>query len=332
MSNVRSVIRDPISAAIDALLELTVVGSFSRIGPTLRRPLFGWTDAPPGALDGRTVLVTGPTSGLGLAVTRAAAGVGARVILVGRDQSKLERLRAELVEAHGVDRFPFVVADLASLEQVRQASRRILATESRLDVVVDNAGAIHPRRIESVDGIESTLALLVVGPFLLEAALLPLLRRTPGARVIAVTSGGMYAQRLPLDDLQYETGRYDGTRAYARAKRAQVALMREWARRLGGEVVFAAMHPGWADTPGLSDALPTFRRVMRRLLRTPAEGADTVLWLATRSDPALVNGGLFLDRRRRPFDRIPPTRLSRADRVGLWSAILALSGGSDPIA
>jgi dehydrogenase/reductase SDR family member 12 len=331
MSNVCSATLGVTAAAVDALLELTVIGSFSRIGPAIRRRLFRWIEPPQGALEGRTVLVTGPTSGLGLAVTRAAAALGARMILVGRDQGRLERLRDELVAAHGVDRFPLVVADLSSLAQVRDAADRILASEARLDVFVDNAGAIHEQRSESVDGIEATLALLVVGPFVLESSLLPLLRRTRGARVIAVTSGGMYAQGLPLGDLQSATGRYDGTRAYARAKRAQVALMREWARRSGGDVTFTAMHPGWADTPGLADALPTFRRAMGPLLRTPAEGADTVLWLATSARPAVLHGQLFLDRRRRPFDRIPATRLSRTDRASLWSAIVALSGGPDPL-
>ena len=100
---------------------------------------------------------------------------------------------------------------------------------------------------------------MVVGPFALIAGLLPLLRRTGRARVVAVTSGGMYAQPLDLDDLQWAGRPLNGPRAYAQAKRAQVALMREWARRVPpGEVAFSAMHPGWADTPGLAAALPGF--------------------------------------------------------------------------
>ncbi len=131
--------------------------------------------------------------------------------------------------------------------------------------------------------------------------------------MIAVTSGGMYAQRLPLDDLQFAAGDYDGTRAYARAKRAQVALMREWSRRSAAEPSPSrAMHPGWADTPGLAEALPGFRRVMRPLLRSTAEGIDTIVWLATHPDPASIDGRLFLDRRPRPFDRVRSTRLSRS--------------------
>jgi dehydrogenase/reductase SDR family protein 12 len=162
----------------------------------------------------------------------------------------------------------------------------VLATEPRLDVLVDNAGAIFPERTVGPDGIEATLATLVVGPFALEAALLPLMARTPGSRIVAVTSGGMYTQPVRLDDLQYEREPWSGPRAYARAKRIQVALMREWSRRLAGagvDVAVNAMHPGWADTPGLAEALPGFYRHMRRLLRTPAEGADTIVWLATRS-------------------------------------------------
>ena len=320
------------TTGLDALLELSVVGSFSRVGYAARRRLDGWTDPRPGALSGRTVAVTGPTSGLGLAVTRALADLGARVVLVGRNAERLERLRAELAARHGADRSAVVVADLSSLGDVRAAARTILATEARLDVLIDNAGAIHPQRVETADGIEATLALLVVGPFALESGLLPLLQRTPASRVIAITSGGMYAQRLPLDDLAYRTGSYDGTRAYARAKRAQVALVREWARRTRGTVSFAAMHPGWANTPGLAEALPAFHRVMRRLLRTPQEGADTVVWLATHPDPAAIEGRLFLDRRPRPFDRVPVTRLSAADRRRIWSAVASLAGSGDALA
>jgi NAD(P)-dependent dehydrogenase (short-subunit alcohol dehydrogenase family) len=325
-----STVRHTLATSVDLGLELSVFGSFSRIGPAVRSRLFGWTGPPRDALTGRTVAVTGPTSGLGLALTWALADLGARVVLVGRSASRLERLHDELVVAHGADRYPVVVADLGSLASVAAAVDRILATEIRLDVLVDNAGAINATRSESPDGIESTFALLVVGPFALEAGLDPLLRRTPGSRVIAVTSGGMYAQRLPLDDLQFATGDYAGTRAYARAKRAQVALMREWSRRSGGTVAHTAMHPGWADTPGLAEALPGFHRAMRPLLRTMDEGIDTVVWLATRADPASIAGRLFLDRRPRPFDRIRATRLSARDRRRLWDLVVELSGGPDP--
>jgi NAD(P)-dependent dehydrogenase (short-subunit alcohol dehydrogenase family) len=160
---------------------------------------------------------------------------------------------------------------------------------------------------------------------------LPLLERTAGSRVIAVTSGGQYAQRLDLDDLQNAAPPYSGTRAYARAKRAQVSLIREWSRRVGpGGVRFDSMHPGWADTPGLAESLPTFTKVMRPILRTPAEGIDTLVWLAAGGGRHAPRGSLWLDRRPRPFDRVPATRLSREDRARLWGAIVELSGRPDP--
>ena len=290
---------------VDTFLELSVVGSFTRVGYVIRRRLHDWSDPPSAALSGQTVLVTGPTSGLGREATNQLAALGARVILVGRSPDKLSALAAELTQLHKEDRFPTVEADLGSLESIRAAVERVLATEERLDALIDNAGAIFPERHEGPDGIEASLALLVVGPFALTAGLLPLLERTPDARVIAVTSGGMYTQPLDLDDLQLEDTEYSGASAYARSKRAQVALIREWSRRIGERGVrFNAMHPGWADTPGLSEMLPGFYRLMGPVLRSPAEGIDTLVWLVADPSVGSPGGRLFLDRRPRPFDRI----------------------------
>jgi NAD(P)-dependent dehydrogenase (short-subunit alcohol dehydrogenase family) len=251
---------------------------------------------------------------------------------VGRSEKRLRNLRDELVRRHGDDRFPIVVADLGSLTSVRAAVAAILETEERLDVLVDNAGAIYPERSAGPDGIEATMAILVVCPFALVAGLLPLLRRTPGSRVVAVTSGGQYTQRLDLDDLDGLAVPYSGARAYARSKRAQVALVREWARRLAGTgPIVDAMHPGWADTPGLAESLPCFHRLMRPLLRTPAEGADTLVWLATDPAGPATGGRLYLDRRPRPFDRVPSTRLSAPERRRLWDLVVEIAGVPDPL-
>jgi NAD(P)-dependent dehydrogenase (short-subunit alcohol dehydrogenase family) len=252
-------------------------------------------------------------------------------VLAARSEDRLARLRDELIATHGEDRFPTVVVDMASLDSVRAAVERVLTTEMRLDVLVDNAGAIYPQRTLGPDGVEATMATMVVGPFALTAGLLPLLDRTPGSRVVSVTSGGMYAQRLDLADLTGAAQPYDGTRAYARAKRAQVALMREWARRHEESVSFVAMHPGWADSPGLAASLPSFHRIMGPLLRSPGQGADTIVWLA--ADPAAsgANGQLYLDRRPRPFDRVRATRLSAVERRRLWSRIVELAGVADPL-
>jgi NAD(P)-dependent dehydrogenase (short-subunit alcohol dehydrogenase family) len=316
---------------LDDLLEITVVGSFSSIGPAVRRRLFRWQAPRPASLRDRTVLVTGPTSGLGRAAAATLAGLGARLILVGRSPERLTALREELIAANGEDRFPVVVADLSSLADVSAAVATILASESRLDVLLDNAGAIHRQRTETRDGIEATFATMVVAPFALVSGLLPLLRITPGSRVINVTSGGMYAQRLRLDDLEWKGEPWDGTKAYARAKRAGVSLIREWARRVpADDVRFVSMHPGWADTPGLRAALPGFARVMNPILRTASEAIDTAAWLATQPAEALASGRLYHDRRTRPFDRVPATRVRPTERRRLWDAVVGLAGISDP--
>jgi NAD(P)-dependent dehydrogenase (short-subunit alcohol dehydrogenase family) len=311
----------------DDALEASVVGSFTRLGFAARRRLFDWSQPAADALQGRTALVTGPTSGLGRVTALRLASLGARVVLVGRSQEKLDKLRADLIPLAGEDRFPAVVADMSSLPSVREAVEMIQSQESRLDILIDNAGAIYPEREETQDGIERTLAILVCGPFVLEAGLLPLLRGTPSSRVIAITSGGMYTQAVRFDDLQWRSRTFNGTIAYAQAKRIQVALIREWARREHDSgVAFNAMHPGWADTPGLAEALPAFQRVMQPLLRTPEEGVDTIIWLATSDELRPPGGRLYLDRRRRLFDRLPSTRLDADDRAELWEMISELTG------
>jgi dehydrogenase/reductase SDR family protein 12 len=190
---------------------------------------------------------------------------------------------------------------------------------------------IYAERTATTDGTEASMALMVVGPFVLVSGLLPSLRSAADARVIAVTSGGQYAQSLDVEDLDGTTIDYSGPRFYARAKRAQVAIIREWARRLRGTpVTFVTMHPGWARTPGLSASLPGFDRVMGPLLRTPEEGIDTITWLATAPRSAIEAGGLYLDRRPRPFDRAPWTRLSDERRRVLWAEVVRRSGEADP--
>jgi len=252
------------------------------------------------------------------------------VVLVGRDAGRLEDLRQEL--GGGAERFPIHVADLADLTSVRAAAKAIVASEVAVDLVVDNAGMIHAERTTAPEGSEASMTLMVLGPFVLVSGLLPLLRRAPGARVIAVTSGGMYAQSLVVDDLDGSDLEYSGPRFYARAKRAQVAIVREWARRLSGSSIsVVSMHPGWARTPGLSASLPGFERVMGPILRTPEEGIDTITWLATAPRAALEPGRLYLDRRPRPFDRVPWTRLSAERRRALWTKVVRRTGGVDPL-
>jgi dehydrogenase/reductase SDR family member 12 len=318
-------------ALVDEILEVLVVPSFTRDGYAIRRRLFDWEPRETWSMSGRTVVITGPTSGLGREAAGSLARMGARLVLVGRDAGRLERTRTEILGETPDAAITTVVADMSSLPSVRAAAAEILAGEPRIDVVIDNAGAIFATREETPAGFERTFATMVLGPFLFLSLLWPRLAEGPDGRIVAVTSGGQYTQALHLDDLGYREGTYDGARAYARAKRAQVTLMREWARRLRSHGIVAnAMHPGWADTPGLEASLPGFRDLMGSHLRTPAEGVDTMLWLAAAPEARAITGRLFLDRRVRPFDRVPSTRVSRDDRVALWDRVEEMTEAIGP--
>jgi dehydrogenase/reductase SDR family member 12 len=197
--------------------------------------------------------------------------------------------------------------------------------------LIHNGGALLNQRSENAEGVELTLATHVVAPAILTTEALPALRRSRG-RIITMSSGGMYSQKLDLDDLQNERD-YQGAAAYARAKRMQIVLTMEWAQRFGPDVIAHAMHPGWADTPGVAHALPAFKKLVGPLLRTPEEGADTLVWLAGVDRDEIGTGGFWLDRRRRPLDYRPGTVVSEDEAQRLWCQIQDLAGfncGDEP--
>lgn len=304
------------TSLLDRALDAAVVPGFTNVGHALRRRT--WDPAELQRLDGRVVAVTGATSGIGRAAAQELARLGAGVRLVVRDVQRGEQVRAELVRETGNDDVAVVLCDLADLADVRRCAADLVEHEPRLDVLVHNAGVLPATHVRTVDGLELAFATNVAGPFLLTELLLPLLRRSAPARVITVSSGGMYAQRLRVGELQVPADGFDGTTAYARTKRAQVVLTELWSERLARTgVAFHAMHPGWADTPGVRTSLPRFHRVTRPLLRTPQQGADTIVWLAAVA-PGPPGGGFWHDRRRRPTHRVPWTREAGSERAALW--------------
>lgn len=319
-----------LARSVDAVLEATIVGSFSRVGYGVRSRLDGWAAADRGRdLAGRTVLVTGATSGIGLASATRFAQLGATVRFLARDEAKAERARARIEQAAGRETdVGYGLADMSDLDSLRAFAARQFTSDARLDVLVHNAGALSRTFSEAPDGSELTFASHVLGPFLLTGLLLPALRRARPARVITVSSGGMYTQRLDLGNLEMGPDDYDGKVAYARAKRAQVVLNHEWARRVPSDVAFHAMHPGWADTPGVVSGLPGFHRVMRPLLRTPEQGADTVVWLASAAEALGSTGSFWLDRRQRSEHRVPWTR--GGDGEALWALCRRRTGWEGP--
>ena len=302
---------------IDAALEATVIGSYTHIGAAVRSRSYHWERALP--LYGRTVVVTGATSGIGRAATMAMAGLGAALCLVARDPDLLELTRREARQAGGDPTTE--VADLEDLAQVRDLAERILQRYPRVDVLFNNAGTLFRSRRLAPGGADATIALNLLSPYLLTESLLAPLETAAG-RVITMTSAGMYTQRFDLPTLVMEEEGYKGAVAYARAKRAQVVLTEEWQRRYGARGIdFYAVHPGWSDTPGLAKGLPGFAKVMRPLLRTPAEGADTAVWLAGRPVGTEDGGGLWFDRRARSPYRLPWTWESAQRRKSQGKAL-----------
>jgi NAD(P)-dependent dehydrogenase (short-subunit alcohol dehydrogenase family) len=314
-----------IGSLLDTLLDRTVVPGYTSLGYAVRRRAWDASDLP--RMDGRTVLVTGASSGIGLAAAEGFARLGAGVRLLVRSQERGEQARATIVEATGNQDVRVCLCDLSDLDDVRAFAARFAAEEPRLDVLVNNAGVLPAERALSADGNELTLATNVLGPFLLTNLLLGLLTASAPARIVNVSSGGMYTQRLHVEDLQTEREEYDGPAVYARTKRAQVVLTELWAQRLAGSgVVVHSMHPGWVDTPGVASSLPRFHRVTGPLLRSAAAGADTIVWLGASAEPGLSSGGFWHDRRRRPTHRVPWTKETPADRERLWRECERLTG------
>ena len=292
-----------------------------------RRALFGWDATPQPDLRERAVIITGATGGLGLAAAHLLATRGAQLFLIGRDAARTEAARRSVVAATPDARVQTVVADLASLDAVRSAASQVAAMVPAVDALIHNAGALVHERRTTVDDLELTAQVHVVAPFLLTTLLLPLLHASADARVIHVSSGGMYARRLDVNALELPLEPFDGVRAYANAKRAQVVLTELWAQhRAGRGISFHAMHPGWADTPGVQESLPGFRRVMHPLLRTAEQGADTMAWLASAPEARAANGAFWLDRRPRATTPLPWTRTPEAEAERLWSWCVARSG------
>lgn len=304
---------------VDRALDTLVVPGFTSLGLAVRSRLSGWpADPPAGALAGKRVAVTGASSGIGTAVAQQCSALGAHVELIVRDGDKGDATAAELPGPATVR-----VCDLGDLDAVARTAAALREDGVPLHALVHNAGAMPPERTESPQCHELTMALHVLGPVLLTERLLPLLA---GGRVVFMTSGGMYLQELRLDDFDYHEQPYSGTRAYARSKRAQVELLdplqRRWAE---SEVLVAAAHPGWVDTPGLADSLPGFRSVTRAALRDANAGADTITWLvATPDTPAPAQ--LWHDRRPRPTARGRVKGASGAERAQLLHWVLDSTG------
>ena len=308
---------------IDWLMDRTIVPGFSSIGYRVRG-LAGSSTDPAGQLRDRDVVVTGANSGIGAAAAEQFATLGARVHMVVRNLDRGEDARARISERTGSDELHLHRCDISSLSSVRDLAGSLRAEVDGIDALVHNAGVMTAQRSRSDDGNELTLATHVLGPLLMTELLAPLLAARESARVVFVTSGGMYAERLDVEDLELTRREFNGTSFYAHAKRIQVILAGQLDVRLDPlGISVHSMHPGWVDTPGVVDSLPTFHRLTGPILRSPAEGADTIVWLTAADRPALPGEGgqLWMDRAPRPAHRVPWTRESATERGRLWARL-----------
>ena len=308
-------------------LDAAVVPGFSKIGYAIRKRLGNWQPISSFDLRGKTVVITGPTSGLGEQVARQLALTGANLVLVARNEEKCARVINEIAPLCTGSKPVFVRAEMGDLESVRSACAAIQQQCTHIDVLIHNAGALLNTRQVSPQGIEQTIASHVVGPFLMTTLLLPLMN---GGRVVTVSSGGMYSSGLPAFDkgetLEMSAHKYGGSKQYAIAKRAQVTLTKMWSKR-EPQTEFVSMHPGWADTPGVQESIPGFRRVTAPILRSASEGADTIAWLAAVNPLPGASGTFWSDREIRPTHKTPQSKKldTEVNRQSLWQQVEQMS-------
>jgi NAD(P)-dependent dehydrogenase (short-subunit alcohol dehydrogenase family) len=305
-----------VGRALSAVVDPLIVPSFDRTGFRIHALRF-----EPGDLDvdlhGHRCLVTGANSGIGFETALALADLGAEVVLLCRSRERGEAAAERIRQRTGNPRVRPEEVDLGELSSVRAAAARLAGAP--VDVLVHNAGLLPDERGETSGGLELTFATHVIGPHLLTTLLRGELEKAEQGRVVWVSSGGMYTRRLQLADPNWTRREYDGVLAYAETKRAQVVLSELWAEAFrGSPVTVNAMHPGWAETPSVVRSLPRFHRITRQILRTPAEGADTVVWLAACPRLRDASGGFYFDREPRRTHLLPGTRESEADRRALW--------------
>ena len=235
-------------------------------------------------LTGKTVLITGATSGIGLQTSVRLAQLGASLVMVGRDPAKTAAKVDEVRKRSRATSVESLLCDFSSQERIRALAEEFRAGHERLHILVNNAGAVFANRTLTGDGIEATFALNHLGYFLLTQLLLDLLVKSAPARVINVASAAHYRGTMDFDDLGFERG-YKIMRAYSRSKLANVLFTRELATRLEGTgVTVNSLHPGSVATNIWNGAPRWMRPIINILARffmlTPAQGADAVVHLA----------------------------------------------------
>lgn len=279
-------------------------------------------------MQGKVCLITGATSGIGFATAQALAQQGAQVVLVGRDATRGANSVAQIKQATGNDAVDLLLADLASQADIAELARTFQHRYERLDVLVNNAGAVFTERQLSVDGYEMTLALNHLGYFLLTHFLLDILKASAPCRIVNVASSAHRRGRIHLDDLQGERA-FNGWRAYCHSKLANVMFTYELANRLQGTQVTAnALHPGFVATRfghNNGGIRAQFIRAAQLLASSAEKGAETIIYLSTSAEVEGVSGKYFVNKRDVPSS---PRSYDAATGKALWQVSEAMTGAS----
>lgn len=280
-----------------------------------------------GQMAGKTVLVTGGTTGIGRATAEGLAAMGATVAITGRDEARTKTAAAQIAATSGNPNVVPFPADMSVQAEVRRLAAEILAAYPRLDVLVNNVGGFWGSRHVTADGYEHTFAVNHLAPFLLTDLLRDRLIASAPARIVNVSSGAHTMGRMDFDDLQGER-RFSGQAAYNQSKLANVLFTYELARRLAGTGVTAnVLHPGVVRTRFAAEdpsrmwkiALP----IIRPMLKSPAQGAATPIYLASSAEVAGVSGEYFINRKARKSSK---SSYDTADAARLWDVSTELVG------
>jgi retinol dehydrogenase 14 len=253
------------------------------------------------SMDGKVVLVTGGTGGIGRATAAGLSAMGARVGIVGRERARTKTVAAEIAASSGGPAVDAFAADLSSQAEVRCLAEDVLDTYPRLDVLINNVGGFWAHRHVTADGFEHTFAVNHLAAFLLTELLLGRLQASAPARIVTVSSGAHTGGEIDFDDLQGERG-YSGQKAYNQSKLANIMFTHELARRLHATGVTATvLHPGVVRTAfGAEDLPPLFKvllPVVKPFMKAPARGAETSIYLASSPEVEGVSGAYFVNRR-----------------------------------
>jgi len=300
---------------LSKLLDYSILFSFDRTGFHRHAKNFipeEWRG------EGKVAAITGGNSGIGFATAERLLRYKVEVHLLCRSKERGVEAKRKLKAKYPDSTVVIHTLDLSDKQAIDTWVK--MNAPSYIDILINNAGGMLSTLHNNQAGDELTWATHILGHYTLTMGLLEQGNLRKGSRVITVTSGGMYLHKLDLNDLAFKKRKYDKYTAYANAKRAQVILNQLWNKKFGSSLRFSCMHPGWVNTSGIRNAMPIFYRYLKHRLRTPKQGADTILWLALTKNQ-YSGGKLWFDRSEAPEHKFQFTKESEVDRNTLWDLL-----------